>query len=125
MPRDDQRSDRSRAVQEFAVLDRRRVGADDFPDDLFRRAEGQYGLLDREARSVREHRYRCISAGSFCTAVRLSDIICFWRSRHNPRSPWPGLARPSTPSFRSTERLAKTWVPTEQVRPRGIKGGAF
>jgi hypothetical protein len=32
------------------------------------------------------------------------------------RSPWPGLARPSTPSFRSTERLAKTWVPTEQVR---------
>ncbi len=26
------------------------------------------------------------------------------------RSPWPGLARPSTPSFRSTERLAKTWV---------------
>src|SRR5207237_10795782 len=27
-----------------------------------------------------------------------------------PGSPWPGLSRPSTPSFRSTERLAKTSV---------------
>src|SRR6266481_3160370 len=52
--RDDQRSDRIRAVQELAVLDRRRDGADDLPDDLFGCAEGQYGLLDRDVRRVGE-----------------------------------------------------------------------
>src|SRR5271169_610298 len=51
---DDQRPDRIRAVQELALLDRRRDGADDLPDDLFRRAEGQHGLLDRDVRRVGE-----------------------------------------------------------------------
>src|SRR5215469_6182314 len=51
---DDQRSDRIRAVQELAFLDRRRDGADDLPDDLFGCAEGQYGLLDRDVRRVGE-----------------------------------------------------------------------
>src|SRR6267154_6600109 len=31
------------------------------------------------------------------TAVRSSEVGCLKRSRHNPRSPWPGLSRPSTP----------------------------
>src|SRR5207253_1455835 len=30
--------------------------------------------------------------------------------------PWPGLSRPSTPSFEAEEDLAKTWVPTDHVR---------
>src|SRR5713101_9747764 len=31
-------------------------------------------------------------------------------TRHNSRPPWPGMSRPSTPSCRSTECAAKTWV---------------
>ena len=45
--RDDQRPDRIRAVQEFAVLDRRRDGADDLSDDIFGRAEGQWTTRPR------------------------------------------------------------------------------
>ncbi len=47
---DDQRLDRIRVVQEFALLGRRRGGADDLRDDLFGCAEEQRGLLDCNVR---------------------------------------------------------------------------
>src|SRR6266851_2294628 len=39
-----------------------------------------------------------------------------------PSAPCPDLVRASTPSF-LIGRLAKTWVPTDRVRPRGAAGG--
>src|SRR5205823_4005698 len=53
--------------------------------------------------------------------VRLSAFGCLCRDQHNPRSPWPGSARPSTPSFRSTERVTKTWVAGTSPATRASK----
>ena len=50
------RPDRVGAVQERDFLDRRRDGADGVPHDLFRRAQGQHGLLDGLRRRRRQAR---------------------------------------------------------------------
>src|SRR5580698_6096122 len=53
------RSHRLRAVQERDFLDRRRDGAHRVPHDLFGRAQGQHGLLDR----LRRCRWQAGGAG--------------------------------------------------------------
>jgi len=44
-------------------------------------------------------------------AVRLRETGCLQRSIRNQRSPWPGLARPSTSSWALAISAAKAWMP--------------
>jgi hypothetical protein len=54
---------------------------------------------------------QCVDGRNKSTAVRFCKYGCSQQDGHNPRSPRPGVTRPSTSFYRSAVLAGKAWMP--------------